>query len=118
MPREVRVPFQDLRAVHARTADKTEAAVLEVLRSGQYVGGPKVEALESAVAARMGRIRIAFEVTPNCQLPTSNAAPGAVWGVGNWQLGVGSYHRRIKTGIPPGIISDPSARLVHAFISS
>ena len=49
------MPFQDLRAVHARTAEKTEASVLEVLRSGQYVGGPKVEALESAVAARMGR---------------------------------------------------------------
>jgi dTDP-4-amino-4,6-dideoxygalactose transaminase len=59
----VRVPFQDLRAVHARTADKAEAAVLEVLRSGQYVGGPKVEALESAIAARMGR---AFGVAVSC----------------------------------------------------
>jgi dTDP-4-amino-4,6-dideoxygalactose transaminase len=51
----VRVPFQDLAAAHARTAVKTEAAVLEVLRSGQYVGGPRVEALEAAIAARMGR---------------------------------------------------------------
>jgi dTDP-4-amino-4,6-dideoxygalactose transaminase len=59
----VRVPFQDLRAVHARTAETTEAAVLEVLRSGQYVGGPKVEALENAVATRMGR---AFGVGVSC----------------------------------------------------
>jgi dTDP-4-amino-4,6-dideoxygalactose transaminase len=49
------VPFQDLGAAHARTAAKAEALVLEVLRSGQYVGGPKVEALEAAIAARMGR---------------------------------------------------------------
>jgi dTDP-4-amino-4,6-dideoxygalactose transaminase len=59
----VRVPFQDLGAVHARTAEKAEAAVLEVLRSGQYVGGPRVAALEEAVAARMGR---AYGVAVSC----------------------------------------------------
>src|SRR6185436_762069 len=63
MPREVRVPFQDLRAAHARTAEKCEAEVLAVLRSGQYVGGPIVAELEERIATRMGR---AFGVGVSC----------------------------------------------------
>ncbi len=49
-----RVELVDLRRRHARVAAKVEAGVIEVLRSGRYVGGPQVTELESRVAARMG----------------------------------------------------------------
>ncbi len=49
------VPMVDLAARHRRQAAATEAAVLEVLRSGHWVGGPTVQRLEARGAALMGR---------------------------------------------------------------
>ncbi len=49
------IPMVDLAARHARVQDAVERAVVGVLRSGRYVGGPVVKALEAAVAGRMGR---------------------------------------------------------------
>ncbi len=48
------IRMADLAARHARGADRAERAVLEVLRSGRYVGGPLVAAVQSRVAAVMG----------------------------------------------------------------
>jgi len=45
------LPFIDLAARHAQAADAVEQRVLEVLRSGRYIGGPVVAEAE-AVAAR------------------------------------------------------------------
>ncbi len=44
----------DLAARHARVAEQVERGVIEVLRSGRYVGGPVVEQAERAVAALLG----------------------------------------------------------------
>lgn len=44
----------DLAARHARVAERVESAVIGVLRSGRYVGGPVVEEAEARVAALMG----------------------------------------------------------------
>jgi dTDP-4-amino-4,6-dideoxygalactose transaminase len=44
----------DLRAQHAEIGAEVEAAVLEVVRSGRYVLGPAVEALETDVARHVG----------------------------------------------------------------
>lgn len=44
----------DLAARHARVADDAEARVLEVLRSGRYVGGPVVEEAQRALAESFG----------------------------------------------------------------
>ncbi|RME20550.1 MAG: hypothetical protein D6798_20200 [Deltaproteobacteria bacterium] len=49
------VPMVDLAARHARVQEAVERGVVEVLRSGRYVGGPVVRELERAVARRMGR---------------------------------------------------------------
>ncbi len=49
------VPMVDLAARHRRLAAATEAAVLEVLRSGRWIGGPPVEQLEARGAALFGR---------------------------------------------------------------
>ncbi len=50
-----RVTMVDLAARHARLAAVTEQAVLDVLRSGRWVGGPLVAAFEAQVAALFGR---------------------------------------------------------------
>jgi dTDP-4-amino-4,6-dideoxygalactose transaminase len=47
----VTVPFLDLKAAHGELSDEIEGAVLRVVRSGQYILGPEVEAFESAFAA-------------------------------------------------------------------
>ncbi len=49
------IPMVDLAARHLRLAAATEAAVLAVLRSGQWVGGPVVQAVEVRGAALFGR---------------------------------------------------------------
>ncbi len=51
------VRMADLAARHARVAAAVEAAVLEVLRSGRYVGGPVVDRAMTAVAAHFGWAR-------------------------------------------------------------
>ena len=51
-----RVPLFDAIAEHAQIGPEVEAAILEVLRSGRFIGGPEVEAFEfefgSAVEGR------------------------------------------------------------------
>ena len=49
-----RIPMLDLAAEYAEVAADVEAAVLRVLRSGQYVLGPETAALESEMAALAG----------------------------------------------------------------
>jgi dTDP-4-amino-4,6-dideoxygalactose transaminase len=51
------IRFVDRAARHARHAEAIERRVLEVLRSGRYIGGPVVEAVEARMAQRMGRAR-------------------------------------------------------------
>lgn len=51
----MRVPFLDLARRHAEVAVSAERRVLEVLRSGQSVGGPVVAAAEAAAARATGR---------------------------------------------------------------
>ena len=48
------IPFIDLGSQYARIQDDVEAAVLKVLRSGQYIHGPEVEQLEQQLAAFVG----------------------------------------------------------------
>jgi dTDP-4-amino-4,6-dideoxygalactose transaminase len=54
MQAPVLVPALDLRAEYAAVRDEIEPAVLRVLASGCYVGGPEVEGLESEFAAACG----------------------------------------------------------------
>lgn len=49
------VRMVDLAARHAGVAAAVEQAVLDVLRSGRWVGGPEVEACEAEVATLFGR---------------------------------------------------------------
>ncbi len=49
------IAMVDLAARHRRLAEATEAAVLEVLRSGQWIGGPQVQACEQHAATLFGR---------------------------------------------------------------
>jgi dTDP-4-amino-4,6-dideoxygalactose transaminase len=49
------IPFVDLAARHAEAAAAVEGAVLEVLRSGRWIGGPLVEQAESVAARWLGR---------------------------------------------------------------
>jgi dTDP-4-amino-4,6-dideoxygalactose transaminase len=50
-----RIPFVDLAGRHGSVAADVERRVLDVLRSGRYIGGPVVAELEAAVARQMGR---------------------------------------------------------------
>ncbi|MCX7357607.1 MAG: DegT/DnrJ/EryC1/StrS aminotransferase family protein [Alphaproteobacteria bacterium] len=45
------IPFIDLQAQRARIADKIDAAVSKVVRSGAYIFGPEVKQLEGQLAA-------------------------------------------------------------------
>ena len=48
------MPFRDLRAQYRALRDPLEAAVVEVMRAGCYVGGPYVEELEERLASFVG----------------------------------------------------------------
>ena len=50
----MRVPLLDLQPQLADVREPLEAAVLEVVASGHYVNGPKVEAFEAEFAAHVG----------------------------------------------------------------
>lgn len=51
----MRIPFVDLAARHAEVAAIVERRVIEVLRSGRWVGGPVVEEAERCAAAALDR---------------------------------------------------------------
>lgn len=48
------VPMYDIKRQYEPLADELEGAVLEVMRSGGYVGGPKLEAFEQQMAELCG----------------------------------------------------------------
>lgn len=50
----MKVPFLDLRSAYGSVQAEIEAAVLQSLRSGCYIGGPEVEAFECAYADYCG----------------------------------------------------------------
>lgn len=50
----VKYPFLDLGAVNRPMLDDIKAAVMRVIDSGRYVGGPEVEAFERKLAERTG----------------------------------------------------------------
>ncbi len=49
-----RYPLVDMAAVHRELGEEIEAAMLEVVRSGQFVGGPRVDSFEQAFAGYLG----------------------------------------------------------------
>ncbi len=62
------VPFLDLTAQYESIRGEVDAAVARVIRSQRFVLGPEVEALEEALAARVGvrhAIGCASEPTPS-----------------------------------------------------
>ena len=52
-----RVPMRDLAAEHAALRAELDAALARVLDSGQFIGGPEVEAFERELAAAVGCAR-------------------------------------------------------------
>ncbi len=56
------IPLVDLQEQHAQIGEEIESRVREVLRSGQYVGGPEVEALEEEFARYCG---VSYAVSVN-----------------------------------------------------
>ena len=50
----IRVPFVDLKAQYSRIREEMDAAVLDVLDSAHFVGGPFLEKFEQEFAAYVG----------------------------------------------------------------
>jgi dTDP-4-amino-4,6-dideoxygalactose transaminase len=74
------IPFIDLQAQRARIADKIDAAVSKVIRSGAYIFGPEVKTLESQLAA--------FAETKHC-IGNANGTDALVLPLWAWGVGEG-----------------------------
>lgn len=74
------IPFIDLQAQRARIADKIEAAVTKVIRSGAYIFGPEVKQLEGQLAA--------FAEAKHC-IGNANGTDALVLPLWAWGIGEG-----------------------------
>ena len=72
------IPFIDLQAQRARIADKIDAAVLKVVKSGAYIFGPEVKALEGQLA----QFAQAKHCIGNANGTDALVLPLWAWGVG------------------------------------
>lgn len=71
------IPFIDLQAQRARIADKIDAAVAKVIRSGAYIFGPEVKQFEQQLAAFCG----AKHCIGNANGTDALVLPLMAWGV-------------------------------------
>lgn len=74
------IPFIDLQAQRARIADKIDAAVLKVVKSGAYIFGPEVKTLEGQLAQ--------FADTRHC-IGNANGTDALVLPLWAWGVGEG-----------------------------
>lgn len=74
------IPFIDLQAQRARIADKIDAAVARVIRSGAYIFGPEVKDLEGQLAA--------FAEARHC-VANANGTDALVLPLWAWGIGAG-----------------------------
>jgi dTDP-4-amino-4,6-dideoxygalactose transaminase len=74
------IPFIDLQAQRARIADKIDAAVSKVIRSGAYIFGPEVKQLEGELAT--------FEQAKHC-IGNANGTDALVLPLWAWGVGEG-----------------------------
>ena len=74
------IPFIDLQAQRARIADKIDAAVSKVIKSGAYIFGPEVKTLEAQLAA--------FAQTKHC-IGNANGTDALVLPLWAWGIGEG-----------------------------
>ena len=74
------IPFIDLQAQRARIADKIDAAVSRVVRSGAYIFGPEVKHLDGQLAA--------FAETKHC-IGNANGTDALVLPLWAWGVGEG-----------------------------
>lgn len=74
------IPFIDLQAQRARIADKIDAAVSKVVRSGAYIFGPEVKQLEGQLAQ--------FAETKHC-IANANGTDALVLPLWAWGVGEG-----------------------------
>lgn len=74
------IPFIDLQAQRARIADKIDAAVSKVVRSGAYIFGPEVKQLESQLAS--------FAEAKHC-IGNANGTDALVLPLWAWGVGEG-----------------------------
>ncbi len=74
------IPFIDLQAQRARIADKIDAAVAKVIKSGAYIFGPEVKELEGQLAA--------FAEAKHC-IGNANGTDALVLPLWAWGVGEG-----------------------------
>jgi len=74
------IPFIDLQAQRARIADRIDAAVSKVIRSGQYIFGPEVKQLEGQLAT--------FAQAKHC-VANANGTDALVLPLWAWGIGEG-----------------------------